>query len=536
MNTTISKPLSSLNLEPQQVMKIFDLMPDFIYILNLEEQTLHYTNNRLYDVLGYTWDDIVAMNYTLGSTMIHEDLRGFAKDLTQKFENLMEDDSLEFEMFFKHKNQSIRELRNRATVLTRHKDGRNKLILVIAEDISESKKYEKIVAEKIMMLQRQKEQMETAEAINGYGSWISEENQATFTYSEGLFKLLQMSADEYPNGQVEKDFYQNLILESERQNVLESYHEAISNRSEDFYTEHQLVDCKGVLKYVALKAKCFYDDDGNVVRSMGVVADRSEIEAYQVELELRMEALKKSNQELEQFAYVASHDLQEPLRKIVSFGERLTAKYASVLNQEGNFYVDRMINASHRMQTLIQDLLTYSRATIKPDSYENVDLNEIMKQVLSDLELKINEKKATITIEPLPAIEAQSIQMYQIFQNLFTNALKFNKVDINPIVSVKCTVATPTQVRENLLLVPSTKYYKFDVSDNGIGIEKEYSEKIFTLFQRLHGRSEYDGTGLGLAICRKIVEGHKGQIIARGTLDLGTTFTIFLPEKQNAKT
>ena len=191
MNDNFIKSASSFKLEPPQVMRIFDLMPDLVYVLNLDEQSLHYTNKRLYDVLGYTWDDVIQMNYTLGPVMVHEDLDSFGLGLSNTFNNLSEDNTTEFHINFRHKNGNIRELRNRGTVMTRHSDGRNQFIVVVAEDITETRLYEKILAEKISLLQRQRDQMETAESIFNYGSWEYDADE--ITYSEGLFKILGLS-------------------------------------------------------------------------------------------------------------------------------------------------------------------------------------------------------------------------------------------------------------------------------------------------------------------------------------------------------
>ena len=536
MNDTFIKSSESLKLEPQQVMRIFDLMPDLVYVLNLDKENLLYTNDRLYDVLGYTWEDVIQMNYTLGPLMVHDDMDTLTTELSNTFDGLSEDNATEFNINFRHKNGSIRELRNRATVMTRHPDGRNQFIIVVAEDITESRLYEKVLAEKIAILERQREQMETAESIFSYGSWIYDVTEPYATCSEGLLRLLGLSPINYPEGKIDKFIYTQFIIPQERQKMVDFMENVAACKKPDFYIEHQIIDTQGRLKHMAMKAKCFYDKDEKITRILGVIADRSEVEANQIELERRLVALKKSNSELEQFAYVASHDLQEPLRKIVSFGERLTYKYADKVGDEGKFFVERMTNAANRMQTLIQGLLTYSRVSSHSEAFESVDLKIILKQVLNDLELKIKEKQATITFENLPIINAQSFQMYQLFQNLLTNALKFTKSEVLPVITIKCRLATPLELKDNSTLSPFGNYYRITVNDNGIGLEAEYSERIFALFQRLHGRSEYEGTGLGLAICRKIVEGHHGQIKATGILGVGAEFIIYLPQTQNVIT
>lgn len=389
MNDTLIKSSESLKLEPQQVMRVFDLMPDLVYVLNLDQQNLLYTNDRLYDVLGYTWEDVIQMNYTLGPLMVHEDMNLLRAELSQKFHNLSEENTTEFNINFRHKNGNIRELRNRATVMNRHPDGRNHFIVVVAEDVTESRSYEKILAEKITILERQRDQMKAAESIFSYGSWEYDVKEIMTTYSDGLFKLLGLSPDDYPEGKIERMVYNQFIIPQDRQMVLDFLANVIAYKEPEFYLEHQIIDKQGKLKHVAMKAKCFYDDDEEISHILGVIADRSEVEAYQIEPKRRLVALKKSNSELEQFAYVASHDLQEPLRKIASFGERLNYKYADKLGDEGKFFVARMTNAANRMQILIQDLLTYSRVSKHNELLELVDLKEVLKQVLNDLELKI---------------------------------------------------------------------------------------------------------------------------------------------------
>jgi light-regulated signal transduction histidine kinase (bacteriophytochrome) len=226
--------------------------------------------------------------------------------------------------------------------------------------------------------------------------------------------------------------------------------------------------------------------------------------------------LSRSNKELEQFAYIASHDLQEPLRKISAFGSRIASKYTDALDDQGRDYLTRMQNAAVRMQSLIDGLLTYSRVTTKAQPFSLVDLSVIVNEVLGDLETKIKDTGATVECSANLAIAADPLQMRQLFQNLIGNALKYHAPGIAPAVTVGAA-------REGT-------HCTITVSDNGIGFEQQYAEQIFGVFVRLHGRSsEYEGSGIGLSVCRKIVERHGGTITARSEPGKGTTFTAVLP-------
>jgi light-regulated signal transduction histidine kinase (bacteriophytochrome) len=247
---------------------------------------------------------------------------------------------------------------------------------------------------------------------------------------------------------------------------------------------------------------------------------------------VRVQQLDRSNRELQQFAYVASHDLQEPLRKIMSFGERLTRKYEALLTGEGKEYITRMNNAAQRMETLINDLLTFSRSTQTDRSFEPTDLNSIFAHVLADMDT-VERTKAQINLpDNFPVIESIPSQMRQLFQNLLNNALKFAHSDRPPQVDVYCRLSAGTDLPENYALLPEKDYCIIDIKDNGIGFEQSNAERIFTIFQRLHGRSEYSGSGVGLAICKKIVDNHQGAIFAEGLEGKGAAFTVVLPLSQ----
>ena len=227
--------------------------------------------------------------------------------------------------------------------------------------------------------------------------------------------------------------------------------------------------------------------------------------------------LRRSNGELEKFAYVASHDLQEPLRKIQAFGDRLSQKYRPVLGDQGIDYLDRMQSSATRMRTLINDLLTFSRVATRTDPFAPVDLGEAVRDALGNLEVRLSESGGKVVVGDLPTVPADATQMRQLFQNLIGNALKFQKPGVPPVVTVSATGPA------------GTGGVRVTVADNGIGFEPQYAERIFDVFQRLHGRGEYEGTGIGLAICRKIVERHGGTVTARGVPGDGAAFDIVLP-------
>jgi light-regulated signal transduction histidine kinase (bacteriophytochrome) len=237
--------------------------------------------------------------------------------------------------------------------------------------------------------------------------------------------------------------------------------------------------------------------------------------------------LSRSNSELEQFAYVASHDLQEPLRKIQAFGDRLKTKYEAGLGPEGLDYLTRMQNAAARMQILIQDLLSLSRVTSNSKPFTAVDLGDVIRTVVSDLEMRIHDANGSVDIGTLPVIFGDRGQMAQLFQNLIGNGLKFRKPGQNPVVKIES---------EAQALASGAPGWQITVQDNGIGFDEKYRDRIFQIFQRLHGRSEYEGTGIGLAICRKIVDRHGGVITAHGSPGAGAKFIILMPQPGNMGT
>ena len=279
--------------------------------------------------------------------------------------------------------------------------------------------------------------------------------------------------------------------------------------------------------------------DGRVIAVMnepmsdgGTIAtyqDITETEKNAAMMLLHTQKLEHSNRELADFAYVASHDLQEPLRKIEAFGERLVNKYASILPDDGKMFVDRMQNAAGRMRKLINDLLSYSRVTTEAKGFQKVSMSKVLSEVISDLQIRIEETRAEVEFDELPVIECEAMQMRQLLQNLIGNALKFRKSGVLPIIRISSEVI---ETSEDHAGIP---HVRLTIEDNGIGFDNQFKDQIFTIFQRLHSRNEYEGTGIGLATVRKIVERHGGTINADGQLNVGAKFYVTLPIEQGSK-
>ncbi|MBX9767407.1 MAG: PAS domain S-box protein [Bdellovibrionales bacterium] len=268
----------------------------------------------------------------------------------------------------------------------------------------------------------------------------------------------------------------------------------------------------------------FMDPDGHLEQYIAVRYEITDRKLAEEKLKLYAKKLEISNQELQDFASVAAHDLQEPLRKIHSFSDRIKVKAKDSLSAEAVDYLERVQSSAKRMQTLINDLLTYSRVTTQAKPFSQISLEQIVKNVCSDLEYRLEQSQGKVTVGALPSVEADPTQMHQLFLNLIGNGLKFHKPN----------EAAHVQITGEIIDLPghgARPACRLSIKDNGIGFDEKYLDRIFTIFQRLHGRHEYEGTGIGLAVCRKIVDRHGGTITATSQPGQGATFIITLPTK-----
>jgi signal transduction histidine kinase len=240
-----------------------------------------------------------------------------------------------------------------------------------------------------------------------------------------------------------------------------------------------------------------------------------------------IEKLEAANKDLDRFAFMASHDLQEPLRKIRMFSDRLSSKFKEVLDEEGRMYISRIENAAERMQALIKDILTFSKINIEKDAFENSNLNTLLTEVLSDMETTILEKKASLLIDPLPTLYINPGLIKPLFHNLINNSLKYSRRDVPPVIKIYSDLGPDSKSPAQKSAI--NQYCRIFVEDNGIGFEQKYAEQIFGMFKRLHSNTDFEGTGIGLALCKKIVEEHNGFISARSKINEGSVFIISLP-------
>jgi PAS domain S-box-containing protein len=271
----------------------------------------------------------------------------------------------------------------------------------------------------------------------------------------------------------------------------------------------------GSIFYKHLTMVATYDAQQQLLGHYCFMKDISDRKQAEVELQRQQQDLARSNAELQQFAYVASHDLQEPLRMITSYLELLQRRYRGQLDAKADLFIDFAVDGAARMQTLINDLLTYSRVGTGGKPLEQADCTEILQNALLNLQVAIAESQAVITQDPVPVIRGDSVQLTQLFQNLISNAIKFRQQTI-PQIHIGCEQRNGQWV--------------FSVRDNGIGIEPQYLDRIFLIFQRLHSRTEYPGTGIGLAVCKRIVERHGGQLWVESSFGEGSTFYFTFPE------
>lgn len=390
-------------------------------------------------------------------------------------------------------------------------------------DITELKRAEQAVRES-------EERFKTAANTAPVLIWMADENKNRYFFNRGWLEF----TGRRPEQEVGSGWVHN-VHPDDKDRLLNAYNSAFDNRQE-YRTEYRLRRHDGQFRWILSHGIPRYSTEGIFEGFIGTCIDIQDkkmiTEALEKEVNERTSDLRTANQQLmhyneqlEQFAYAASHDMKEPLRKILFYNNHLWETTASKLNDKEREYLGRSINSAKRMAGLIDDLLEYSKATSESQHFEPVDLNEIIDEIVLLHKDVIEEKKVSVQFSALPVIMAIPFQMRQLFDNLITNSLKYHHPEKQPEIVISTEITTGEGIPD---LEKDKNYHKLLVCDNGIGFEPEYSEKIFELFQRL-GTSRYSGTGVGLALCKKIIQNHHGTILATGQLNEGACFEIYLP-------
>jgi signal transduction histidine kinase len=358
----------------------------------------------------------------------------------------------------------------------------------------------------------------------GFGTfeWIIESNKVY--WSEGIYSIYELERNEGDLNYADVRQYTHPDDAARAGVVVQN---AVKNGGA-YDIELRIKTARHNIKVIRATGKTIQDQSGKPIKLLGSIRDVTHQRAIEQDLKKNVAELHRSNAELEEFAYVASHDLQEPLRKITTFCDRLSDKYADMLTGEGAMYMDRIMASAENMRMLIHNLLEFSRITKANEPAQPVNLSFVIHQVKQELELLIEETHTKLQVQQLPTVFASMVQLKQLFMNLVNNAIKFRKADTAPIIKIYTQPVT-NEVKERHYLNQSAIYEEIIVEDNGIGLDNEYAERIFQIFQRLHGKAEYPGSGIGLAICRKIVEKYKGVIFAEGESGSGTRFHVILP-------
>jgi len=394
-------------------------------------------------------------------------------------------------------------------------------IILAYRQISKDIKRLKIFNKKLLISSRL---MAESEVIGKFSTWQWDLDVDKIDYSDNQYRLLGFK----PNAFVpEKDTFLNFVHPDDKDAVAKSMEGIVNNKQLPFIY-YKITLPNNEIRYFKSTGKLLTDQQGSHIL-LGINFDITDEHLLNVELQERNRELEKSNQELASFNHVASHDLQEPLRKIQTFISRVSDADKAVLSDSAKDYISKIEVSAKRMRVLIDDLLLFSRTNTTKKEFIKSNLNELLENAKSELTEIIDEKKATITVSKLPKLDVIPYQIEQLFINLIGNSLKYNRPDIHPEINI-ATEKVSSKDYPDLLEQHSKKFYKITFSDNGMGFDPQFKETIFILFQRLHSKTDYPGTGIGLAICKKIVENHKGHITADSILGKGSVFTVFLPE------
>ncbi|MDB5192212.1 MAG: hypothetical protein JWQ96_1775 [Segetibacter sp.] len=532
-DVTEQKEIEKKLLENQNfIKKIADATPAIIAAYNINSGVYNYVSGGITKLLGYDPEETLRKGIGFFIALVHpDDMETLFKENTQALnyannpENNNFNDLLqEFQYRMKHKNGEYRWLHTYGTVFDRNADGKVENVLNISVDITDKIETTRRLQEQEMFTKSIAEASPTIlylfDLVEKRFLYVNKEVTEVLGYlPEDVIALGSKVSAMFLHPDDEIKSPGNYVK------FKHSYEAASLHQFEG-----RILDKSGNWRWMLTREIIFKRDAaGRPLEVIGSALDITERKEMEQALVYKTLQLQQSNASLEEFAHVASHDLQEPLRKISTFGDRLMAKHRESLSDDGKSYLDKIVKSSQRMQQLINDILSISMISGEK-GFTDYSLQGILNEVLQTLEFKIEKSRAQVIASPLPDAFIVPSQFRQLFQNLLSNSIKFTKPGESPVIKIKHeTITAGKALKYNLK--NGSKFIKITFTDNGIGFEDIYAEKIFAIFQRLHGKSEYEGTGIGLAICKKIIENHNGVIFAESTPNEGATFTIIIPTK-----
>lgn len=496
---------------------LFDAVEDLMAVFDKEGNYIS-VNKKMEEIYGVKRDDIIGKNILdiFPSVRNSEMLANLQKAIA---------------------GETVHHMAYRSRVTNRYyenfyiplKDDRQEIygVLVIGHDNTPVLE----AAEKIEIVNTR---LTEAQRLAHIGNWEWDIGKDKIVWSDELYRIYGLIP-----GELEPSFenYLAYVHPDDKDLVNKTVQDASQNH-QPFHFYHRIVRLDGTIRILHGRGEVYLDKNRQPLSMAGTAQDVTELK--QAEDEIRKitdelirynKELEQTNKELESFTFVASHDLQEPIRKIKIFLSLIIEKEKEILSETSKDYMERTIRAAAQMQTLINDLLLYSRTTSSPEHFKKTDLNIILHNVMHELKEMIDEKQASVEADHLPGLNVIPFQVHQFFTNMLSNSLKFSAEGIEPVIKINAGIADQSSV-ELLNGYANKKYHRITITDNGIGFDSKYNEKIFDLFQRLHNRNKYRGTGIGLSICKKIIENHDGFITARGEPGKGAVFTIYLPDRE----